>query len=792
MITINRAHEHHLKNIYVTIPKNKLTVVTGVSGSGKSTLLFDILQREAERQYMEAIGQKTEVMEKAKVDSIVGLAPCISIKQEANNTNPRSTIGTMTDIYTQLRLLYSLAGRRKCPSCHMELPAKEGNEEKMICPACKEEVENLTPAHFSFNTVQGACSMCNGLGETLKALPETLLDETKSIEENAIFEWDIHYIKRNEEVFKQASTHYGFEVSFSIPINKWSAEAKDLLLYGALGEEFTKHFPDIEPPKTVSKGKFEGLIPNIHRRYVESGDSEGKQARLAKHFEMSRCEQCNGSKLNPTSRQVEVEGVRLEELADSSLQHLLAWVSALKLEQFEQVTTALKEIIQKYVQMQLSYLTLNRRVSTLSGGEYQSFRLASVLQSNLSGLIYLLDEPTTGLHSKDTASLMDGLKRIRDLGNTVIVIEHDVDVMREADYILEIGPSAGAAGGELIAKGTLEDILASDASVIKKYLLASKPLKKSSPSFKEKITIEKASAHNLKNVSLEIPKRVLTTVVGVSGSGKSTLIFDVLANKRKVSGIEDMEIVTVEQKQIGRSSRSNAATYTDLFTPIRNLFAKKAKEQNIGVAAKDFSFNTVGGRCEACQGAGEVQVNLAFMSNFTIVCPECQGKRYLPHILEVMIQGKSIYDILEMTVDEAVSLFKGQKNITAKLARLQEVGLGYLPLGQPAPSLSGGEAQRIKIAKELMTKQDKPSLYLLDEPTNGLHPQDIDVLVTCVQALIAEGHTVIAVEHHLDFIRMSDYIIEMGPEGGEAGGYVVGKGTPEELKQMQTLTGELL
>lgn len=778
MIVIKGATEHHLKNINVTIPKNTLTVVTGVSGSGKSTLLFDVLAKEANRQYMEATGEKLEMVSPPKVNQIIGLAPCITIGQEGNNTNPRSTIGTFTNIYTKLRALFSLQGKRECPNCQNEVPASFGNASTFPCEYCGEALENMTAAYFSFNTVQGACQSCNGLGEQLTIQQEMIVDLSKSINDGAIFEWDQHYINRNKGVFEEAAKHYGFDFSYERPIESWQIEAREFLLYGANHVRFSHYYPNIEPPKTVSKGRFEGLLPNIERRYAEAL-AQSKEARFLKYFHMSTCRTCHGLQLRQEVQAVKINGFSIGEVSKWNLVYLKDFLLQL---QNEVLVPQILSTVEKYIAIQIGYLSLNRTISSLSGGEYQRIRLASILNATLSGIIYILDEPTTGLHSSDTVALICTLKQIRDAGNTVIVIEHDVDVMKEADYIIEVGPLAGKDGGQIIASGTLQEILHNSKSVIKPYLQQVKPCVAELPSFTESIVIEKANTRNLKEIDVIIPKKALTSVVGVSGSGKSTLIFDYLTNNNNIKGLEEARIVRIEQKPIGRSPRSNAATYTDLFTPIRNAFSKQAKEQGLNIPAKDFSFNTIGGRCEKCQGAGVTEVQIAFIANIMIPCDLCLGKRYQSNILEVKIQGKTISDILEMTILEAYEIFEKHASIQKKLRVLMDVGLAYLPLGQPAPTLSGGEAQRLKIATELMTKQAQPTIYLMDEPTTGLHPRDIDTLMVCIKALIQAGHTVIAIEHHLDFIRMSDYVIEIGPYAGDLGGELIATGTPKDIK----------
>ncbi|MBD3108695.1 excinuclease ABC subunit UvrA [Bacillus sp. AGMB 02131] len=797
-IEIWNAHENNLKNIDLSIPKNKLVVVTGVSGSGKSSLIFDTLLKECQRQYMESIGLLNEEFEKPQYEKMTGLSPAISVSQHHTNKNPRSTVGTMTDLYSYLRLIFCKAGLRECPHCHEWTAASEdsGNE-TILCHHCSQSLDNLTLPHFSFNKAQGACQTCKGLGEIYDVVILRVVDVSKSIEDGAIFEWDHHYIKRYRETFSKASNLYGLNFDFSEPIETWSKEAQAFLLYGSHDQRFTTFYPDIEPAKSVSEGRFEGLIPNLNRRLIESGSSPSKKAKIEKFFDMEICPACNGKKLNATSRAVQVGNQPLGEVSAFSIEQLGKWAETLHIPNVQPLIEELKNTVKKLLSIRLGYLTLDRVVSTLSGGEYQRFRLASLLQSGLTGVLYILDEPTIGLHSKDTDELVQSLRKIRDLGNTVIVIEHDVDVIKQADWVIEIGPHAGKDGGYVVASSTVDDLLRNEQSMIRPFLLESLKINDSRPSLENVIKIEGATSHNLKSVHAVIPVNALTTITGVSGSGKSSLIFDALAKQRNIesiSGLEQFEnIQMIEQSPIGKSSRSNAATYTDVFTPIRQFYGKIAKQQGIDVTAKDFSFNVAGGRCETCEGAGTITTVMHFMPDVQTKCHACNGMRYQSRVLQVTYQDASIYDVLQMSVDEALALFKGQKSITAKLQVLHDVGLGYLPLGQPAPTLSGGEAQRIKIAKELGTKTSGTTLYLLDEPTTGLHPLDVKVLMQCVRKLVKQGHTVIAIEHHLGWIAESDWLIDLGPEGGENGGYIIAQGTPAEVAKSETsMTGRLL
>jgi excinuclease ABC subunit A len=798
VIEIVNAHEHNLKHIDVVIPKNKLVVVTGVSGSGKSSLIFDTLQKECQRHYLESIGLLNEEFEKPRYGHMSGLSPSISVSQHQTNRNPRSTVGTMTDLYGYLRLIYAKAGQQLCPHCREWTLAGDGSRQMAaLCLSCGGEVPNLGLPHFSFNKPQGACPTCKGLGEIYDVRLEEVLDRTKSIREGAIGEWDIHYIKRNTEVFANAGAVYGLNFDLGQPVERWSEAERDFLLFGAGDERFIRHRPDANPPATVLAGRFEGLIPNLKRRYSESGGQPSKRAKLARFFHTAVCPDCGGKKLNVHSRAVQVAGRPLGEVSGYSLEQLARWAETLQLAIVQPVVEELKQTLRKLLAIRLGYLTLDRVVVTLSGGEHQRFRLASLLQSGMTGVLYILDEPTIGLHAKDTGELLRALRHLRDLGNTVIVIEHDPDVIKEADWVIEIGPLAGRAGGEVLNSASIGRLLEEERSQIRPFLLDKLQLKDKPPSMSGAIEIRGASCFNLKSFDVQIPVQALTTVTGVSGSGKSSLIFEVLAKGEGTKAVKGLEqfaaIQTIEQAPIGKSSRSNAATYTDVFTPIRRFYAGLARHLGLPLAEKDFSFNAPGGRCETCEGLGVIATPMHFMPDVETVCPVCDGDRYQAAVLAVKHQGMNINDVLRMSVDDAVALFAGQKRIVERLQVLQEVGLGYLPLGQPAPTLSGGEAERIKIARELGVRSGGPTLYLMDEPTTGLHPLDVAVLLRCIHKLLEHGHTVIAIEHHLGWIAASDWLIDLGPEGGERGGHLLACGTPRQVVAVTgSATGEVL
>ena len=831
-IMIRGARENNLQDIDINIPKNKLVVLTGLSGSGKSSLAYDTLQKECQRQYMESMGMGTDFISKPKVESIVGLSPSISVDQHITNRSPRSTVGTATEIFTYLRVLFAKLGVRGCPKCGNRVQPpfaaeeagglafnEEMDEEGFQCPHCEGIVPVLSMSHFSFNKPQGACETCMGLGTVHEAHWDSLIDDTKSINEGAVREWDIHYIKRNRETLSACGKHYGFTFDVAKPVGLLNDMEKDLLFYGVNHEKFSRYFPGIEAPETASKGRFEGIGTNILRRYSEKADNAGYQRKMEKFLIKRQCPNCNGGRLKEYSRKVTVEGKGIIELSEMPLIKLFQWIKTVGSSLSEQakviaapIVNDLEERIGRILQGGIGYLSLSRGMTTLSGGEAQRLRLASLLGSGLTGVLYVLDEPTTGLHARDTQKLLGMLQKLKNMGNTVLVIEHDTDMMLQADYIIDMGPGAGKNGGRMIACGTPEEIMQNPDSVTGKSLKRlheEEEVRGKRRNSKGCIVIQGAAAHNLKNIDVSVPLGKLVAVSGVSGSGKSTLVFDILdkavsktlygskvepGKHTSVSGFEDIDrIVTVDQTPIGRNPGSNAATYTEVFTPIRSLFAKLSDSKINGFAARDFSFNVPGGRCDRCGGAGVLNVEMHFLPNAEITCPVCKGKRFKKHILSVKYCGKSISDILDMSIEEAHALFEDKRDIASRLQVLIDVGLGYLKLGQPATTLSGGEAQRVKLAKELGRNGKGHTLYLLDEPTTGLHSEDVRKLVNLLHKLVDTGNTVCVVEHNLDLIRESDWMIDMGPEGGEGGGRVIAQGTPEEImKKGESYTAESL
>ncbi|MFG0211799.1 excinuclease ABC subunit UvrA [Brevibacillus porteri] len=809
LIRIRGARENNLKNISLEIPKHRLVVVTGPSGSGKSTLALDILQRECQRQYMESSGMSSESLAKPRVDSIEGLSPSIAISQHVTNRNPRSTVGTVTDMYTYLRTVYEKKGERRCQKCHAPIaPAANGKEtEAVTCPVCAYIHLPLTKADFSFNTPQGACPTCSGLGTVVDIDVKAVFDETKSIREGAVTFWYEAINEYQASVLAAAGKHY--DLPMNLPLNEYNEAQWDLLKYGVESDEFSRHFPSVQPPKTVGKGRFKGVITGMWQRYKEKDGQSGEAA----YFLTQPCHDCHGERLKEESRLVTVEGMTLPSLSKSSLEELGDWVESVHVRAVREGDTILEAVlhdllikIRRVIHVGLGYLTLDRQAISLSGGEAQRLRLASILGSGLTGVLYLLDEPTAGLHPKDTDGLVKVMKELRDLGNTVLLIEHDQRVIQEADHVIDVGPGAGRFGGEIIGQGSLKELLNQPNSVTGRYLKEQKVLSsKERKGTGEWITLEGATLHNLRDVTISFPLGRLVAVSGVSGSGKSTLVYDLLAAAaekrtgkvagcRAIAGLEAIQsVITVDQSPLSRMQRSNVATYVDLYTLLRKIYATLPAAKKRGLDAKHFSFNTPGGRCERCEGLGRVEVDMHFLSNLQVVCPDCRGKRFRSEVLEVTYQGYSISDILMLSIEESLSLFSEQKKMTQLLTLLCEVGLGYLQWGQSVTTLSGGEGQRLKLARELSASSTGHTLYLLDEPSTGLHPIDVEKLHVLLSKLVDAGNTVIMVEHNTELIAASDWVIDMGPGGGSSGGIVVASGTPKEVAATkESITGKFI
>lgn len=916
-IEIKGAREHNLKNVNISIPKNQLTVITGLSGSGKSSLAFDTIYAEGQRRYVESLSayarQFLDLMKKPEVDSIEGLAPAISIEQKTTSHNPRSTVGTITEIYDYMRLLWARAGTPYSPATGLpieaqtvsqmvdkiialpagtkvmlvapmvrqrkgefkkelegllkqgfqrvkidgevydleEVPALEKNikhdievvidrlvikEEDMservaqsvetalkigdgilyvdnlsennrftcsakyACPVSGFTIEEIEPRLFSFNNPQGACPHCDGLGARLYMDEKLVIPNVnRSIAQGAIAPW----YGFKSAFYKQTliSLCDFLHISQDTPWKDLPEEARHIILYGSGNVCVPLYYSTF-----VSDKPFEGVIPNMERRFLET-DSAASREELSHYQSAAPCTYCNGKRLKPEALAVKVCGKDIMEISDLSIKEALKWFSQVEEQlspQKQQIAhKILKEIIDRLQFLNnvgLDYLTLSRQSGGLSGGESQRIRLASQIGSGLTGVLYVLDEPSIGLHQRDNDKLLETLNRLRDIGNTVIVVEHDEDAIRSADYLIDMGPGAGELGGNVVAAGTVDEVLANKNSLTAQYLNGQKEIavprkrRKGNGKFLE---LTGAKTHNLKNVKLKIPLGTLTLVTGVSGGGKSSLILETLykaLNKElnasreptgvydKLIGLENIDkVIDIDQSPIGRTPRSNPATYTGLFTYIRDWFAELPLSKARGYQAGRFSFNVAGGRCEACKGDGVTKIEMNFLPDVYVECEQCHGKRFNRETLEVTYKGKSIADVLDMTVDDAHEFFSNIPSIASRLELLQKVGLGYIRLGQSATTLSGGEAQRIKLSKELSKRATGKTIYILDEPTTGLHFEDINKLLKVLQALVDQGNTVVVIEHNLDVIKVADYIIDMGPEGGDGGGRIVAEGTPEEI-----------
>lgn len=834
-ITIRGARLHNLKNVTLSIPKNKLVVLTGLSGSGKSTLAFDTLHQEAIRQYLESVGMVT-YQQKPSVERIEGLSPSVSIDQHLTNHSPRSTVGTVTEVFTYLRILFARIGQQQCPACGKDVPPSHNvtglelwdedsaddsggtDESTYPCPHCGAAVPELGMAHFSFNKIEGACPTCTGLGVVYAANVPLLIDPTRSIPNGGVIRWVSPEITRHLETMQKAAKYFGFDFDPAMPIGEFTQAQLDLLLYGVQSREFRRHYPHTEPPERVNQGRFEGVVTTMMRRYEEHAQDADYRERLEQLMLTQTCPDCQGHRLRLESRRVTIAGLSIIDLSQIPFTALQTWIERLpeavpasERDVIQPIIDDLSERIRRLVDVGAGYLTMERDSPTLSMGEAQRLRLAALLGSSLTGVLYVLDEPTIGLHQRDTGRMIEILRQLRDLGNTVLVVEHDLEVIRAADHVVDFGPGAGQHGGEIVAAGAPGEIAATASSITGDYLSGrvALPGSRRRPGNGKHLVICGAREHNLKNVTVEIPLGTLTAVAGVSGSGKSSLMLDILdraARQRfnsateapgkhdSIEGWEHLDkIISIDQAAIGRSSRSNAATYTDAFTSIRQVFAETAEARSRHLTPGHFSFNVPGGYCERCKGAGTLTVNMHFLPDVQVRCPACGGRRFKPEVLAVRYRGHDIAGILDLTIEEALAVFLDVPAVAARLSLMSDVGLGYLQLGQPANTLSGGEAQRIKLAKELARRTTGRTLYLLDEPTTGLHPADVARLLDLLQRLVDGGNTVVVIEHHLDVIRAADWIIDLGPEGGEAGGYVVAEGTPEEVAGVaQSFTGRFL
>ncbi len=931
-IKIRGANEHNLKNLSVDIPRNELVVLTGLSGSGKSSLAFDTIYAEGQRRYMESLSSYARMflgqMEKPDVESIEGLSPAISIDQKTTNRNPRSTVGTVTEIYDYFRLLYARIGVPHCPKCGREirkqtvdqivdvllqLPegtklqllapvvrGKKGRHEKVLdqakrggfvrvridgnlyelteeialdknikhtieivvdrlairegiekrltdsietvmtlsdglmtvdviggepmnfsqsfsCPDCGISVEEVEPRSFSFNNPFGACPECAGLGYKMEFDEDLMIpDKTMSIAEGAItvVGWQSCSDKGSytRAILDALAKAYHFDLN--TPFEEYSDEVKEVLIHGTEGRQVKVHYKGMRG-EGVYDVAFDGLVRNVERRYRETG-SESMKAEYETFMRITPCRVCRGQRLKATSLAVTVADKNIYEITAMSIRNLNEYLKTLELTSAQQAigSQLLKEIqsrIQFLVDVGLEYLTLARGTATLSGGEAQRIRLATQIGSGLIGVAYILDEPSIGLHQRDNGKLLKTLLHLRDLGNSVLVVEHDEETMLAADYIVDIGPGAGMHGGEVVAAGTAQQLMKSRSSVTGAYLSGRKkiPVPESRKEASGYIEVKGAAEHNLKDINVRFPLGVMTCVTGVSGSGKSSLVNEILYKElarklnrartipgkhRCIEGIEQLDkVIAIDQSPIGRTPRSNPATYTGVFDIIRDLFAATADAKAKGYQKGRFSFNVKGGRCEACNGDGILKIEMHFLPDVYVPCEVCKGKRYNRETLEVKYKDKNIYDVLDMTVEEALKFFENVPAVRRKIETLYDVGLSYIKLGQPSTTLSGGEAQRIKLATELSRRSTGRTIYILDEPTTGLHFADVHKLVEILRRLCEGGNTVVVIEHNLDVIKTADYIVDIGPEGGDQGGTVIAEGTPEEVsRNPRSYTGQYI
>ena len=932
-ITVQGAREHNLNNVNVTLPRNKFIVFTGLSGSGKSSLAFDTIYAEGQRRYMESLSSYARMFlgqaDKPDVDKIEGLSPAISIDQKSTNKNPRSTVGTVTEIYDYLRLLYARIGTPHCPECGriierqtvdqmvdqiMELPertkfqvlapvvrGRKGTHEKLLqrakksgfvrvlvdgnmytldeeikleknikhsisivvdrlvikegiesrlagsletalkqaegivevevidgetftysdsfsCPYCNISIDEIEPRSFSFNNPFGACPACTGIGWERKLDPDLMIpDKSRTLNEGAIAVsgWASSGDTKSFTHALLVALSETYDFSMDVPYRDLPDEAKDVILNGTHGRRVTIHYQSQRSRKSTFTHPFEGLIANVEERYKYSG-SEDMRSDYESYMTFTPCKVCGGKRLKPASLAVTIGDKNIYDMTEMPIDELSDYVENLELTKRQEMIgrDILREIrnrLKFMVDVGLNYLTLSRATATLSGGEAQRIRLATQIGSGLVGVTYILDEPSIGLHQRDNDKLITSLKRLQNLGNTLIVVEHDEDTMRAADYIVDIGPRAGVKGGNVVAEGSINDIIKCTDSITGQYLSGKEiipvPSERREPT--GWMTVKGAKENNLKNIDVEIPIGVFTVVTGVSGSGKSSLINEIVKkrllrdlNRARVKpgkhddmlGYDTLDkVIDIDQSPIGRTPRSNPATYTGVFDLIRGIFAETKDAKVLGFSKGRFSFNVSGGRCEACKGDGINKIEMHFLPDIYVPCEVCGGKRYNRETLEVKYKGKNIFEVLDMSVDEACDFFEAVPSIYRKIKTLQDVGLGYIKLGQPSTTLSGGEAQRIKLATELSKRSTGNTIYILDEPTTGLHFDDVKKLLQILQKFADGGNTVVVIEHNMDVIKQADYIIDMGPEGGNGGGTVVAQGTPEEIaKKRKSYTGKYL
>lgn len=802
MLKLHDVFEGNLKHIDVEIPKHQLTILCGVSGSGKSTLAKDVIYNECQRQYLEAMG--FQGIHKPKLERMYNATASVIIQQTSNNKNPRSTLGTITNIYTELRMLFEKLSSYECPHCHQILNASNCKEELeknghdfevyMYCEHCHTRIQKLTRSHFSYNTKEGACPTCKGLGMTLQINEDAVLNKELSLEDGAIDYWKNRYGEYQIANFYKALNYYNIEYQPHQKVKDFSKLALDILLYGVECDSIKQSFSHIPSPKTVMEGKFEGAYTTLYRRLKEH---QGHIKEKDLYFKEDLCPDCLGKRLNQQARNAKVNHMTLPQLSKMSLTQLSTWLEQLKplltTSQFIQVEAYFNDLntkIHRLLKVGLGYLQLDRQMITLSGGEIQRVRISSALDSDITDILYILDEPTASLHARDTLGMVQILRQLVDKGNTVLVIEHDMEILRQSDYIIEIGPSAGQYGGEIIFKGTYLQLLKDQNSITAKFLKNKYelPLPKQ---FQNWLHIKQASKNNLKHIDVDFPINALSGVSGVSGSGKSTLIYEILLKQEQVFYDHPFkQIVSVHQSPITRMNRSNVATFIKAYDKIRQLMKNQPLSKSLNLTEKDFSFNTKGGRCEHCEGLGVVTSNLLFFEDVEVECPICHGKRFNDTVLSVTYNGYNIFDILEMDIDEALALFQSNKPLNKMLTLLQEVGLGYLKLGQPLTTLSGGEGQRLKLARDLLTQNSHNTLFLIDEPTIGLHPKDIEHFISLLKKMVAMKNTVIVIEHNLQLLAQCDYIVDLGKEGGDQGGELIACGDVQTIiNNKNSLTG---
>lgn len=821
-ILVKGARANNLKNIDVKIPRDKFTVITGISGSGKSSLAFDTIYAEGQRRYVESLSnyarQFLSPIQKPDVDHIEGLSPAIAIDQKSAAHSPRSTVGTMSEIYDYFRLLFTRIGQPHCPKCNIALTkqeiiirnspdrikkgaAKTISQNVYFCPKCDIKLNELSLSSFSFNSPKGACSTCQGLGKRWVIDPDLVFPNMRlTLAEGAIRPWSRITSHSNwyQKSLKDLSIKFKF--SLNTPVGKLSKKIREVILFG------------------TNDGFFEGVIPNLERRYKES-DSDYIHSEIEKYMVERICPSCNGQRLRQEILAVRIADKNIVQFSLMTIEkayhffdNLKKNISAKNYQITEQIIKEVKKRLEFLTEVGLLYLTLDRSADSLAGGEAQRIRLATQMGSYLTGVIYILDEPSIGLHSRDQAKLIRTLYKLRDLDNTVIVVEHDKETILSADYVIDVGPGAGDFGGKIVAAGTPKDIITNSRSLTGRYLSGKKAIaipKKRRNGSRKFLTIKGASEFNLKNIDAKIPINNFTCVTGVSGSGKSTLIIDILAkalakkfhraqsepgkHKAIIGSHLLNKVIDIDQQPIGRTPRSNPATYTGLFAPIREIFAATPEAQKRQYNSGHFSFNVKGGRCEACKGEGVIKFEMHFLPDVYVTCETCNGRRYNKEVLDILYRGKNISDVLEMTIDEALEFFQDVSILKNKLFVLSAVGLGYMKLGQSATTLSGGEAQRVKLATELARQDTGKTLYILDEPTTGLHFEDINRLLGVLQALVDKGNTVLVIEHNLDVIKCADWVIDLGPEGGDQGGKIVVEGTPEKVAQCaKSYTGQYL